>query len=170
MLKSILIGHLGGDAEVKNVNGKEFVTFRIANTDRWTDDAGQVHESTTWVDCVLNGRPKVFEFLKKGQLVFVDGRVSLRVYSSAKDKCMKAGMTINVANIELLGGKSDDVPSRLYTEDGLKEVHVAKYFYSPLDASELGDKPYRLLRSKSGNLFAQDPEGFIKPAEAAGIK
>ena len=57
MLQSTLIGHLGADAECKNANGKEFVTFRVANTDRWTDDAGQVHESTTWVDCIINGKP-----------------------------------------------------------------------------------------------------------------
>lgn len=170
MLKSILIGHLGADAEVQNVNGKEFVSFRIANTDKWTTEAGEVHENITWVDCILNGKPKVFEFLKKGQLVFVDGRVTLRVYSSVKDKCMKAGMTIGVMNIELLGGKSDDVPSRLYTEDGSEEVAVGKFYYSPLDASKLGKKKIRLLRSKSGKLFAQDPEGFIKPAEAAGVK
>ena len=44
MLQAICIGNLGSDAEVKSSNGKEFTTFRIAHTEKWTDDAGQVHE------------------------------------------------------------------------------------------------------------------------------
>lgn len=162
MFIQFLIGHLGADAEVKSANGKDFVTFRIANSEKWTDEAGNVHELTTWVDCIINGKPKVFDFLKKGQLVFVSGYVSLRVYSSAKDKCMKAGMTINVRQIELLGGKSDDVPSTLFTEDGKQQVNVGKYFYSerPKVKGKVNEK--RILISKSGERFEQDPDGWIK--------
>lgn len=162
MLQAMLIGHLGADAESKNTNGNEFITFRIANTDKWTDEAGQVHEQTTWVDCIMNGRPKVFEYLKKGQLVYVSGSVSLRVYSSAKDKCMKAGMTINVRQVELLGGKSDDVPAVLYTEDGQQQVNVGKFFYSNRPNVEGKVNESRVLCSKSGERYIQDPEGWIK--------
>lgn len=161
MLQTTCIGHLGANAECKNANGKEFVTFRIANTDRWTDDAGQVHETTTWIDCILNGKPKVFDFLKKGQQVFIVGSVSLRVYSSAKDKCMKAGLTINVRQIELLGGRPDDVPSLLYTEDGAKEVQVGKYFYSPTVSHENPDKHKTILVAKSGERYVADADGWI---------
>lgn len=161
MLQAMLIGHLGADAESKSTNGNEFITFRIANTDKWTDEAGQVHEQTTWVDCIMNGKPKVFEYLKKGQLVYVAGSVSLRVYSSAKDKCMKAGMTINVRQVELLGGKSDDVPTLLLTEDGKQQVNVGKYFYAPADKSDNGTTKIRVLVSKSGERFIQDHDGWI---------
>lgn len=161
MLQAMLIGHLGADAESKSTNGNEFITFRIANTDRWTDDAGQVHEQTTWVDCIMNGKPKVFDYLKKGQLVYVIGSVSLRVYSSAKDRCMKAGMTINVRQVELLGGKSDDVPSLLYTEDGKEQVHVEKLFYSPAATNEAGNGVGRVLVSRSGERFLHDSEGWV---------
>lgn len=165
MLNASLIGHLGAAAELKSSNGNEFVTFRIANTDRWADNAGQVHENTAWVDCVINGKTKVFEFLKKGQLVYVSGAISLRVYSSAKDRCMKAGMTINVRQIELLGGKSDDVPSLLYTEDGKEEIKVGKYFYSPAATNEAGNAAARILVSRSGRKYVQDVEGWITRKE-----
>ena len=162
MLQAMLIGHLGADAESKSTNGNEFITFRIANTERWSDESGQVHEQTTWVDCIMNGKPKVFEYLKKGQLVYVIGSVSLRVYSSAKEKCMKAGMTISVRQVELLGGKSDDVPSLLFTEDGKEQVHVGKYFFSPAATDEAGNAIERVLCSKSGERFVQDVDGWIK--------
>ena len=162
MLQAMLIGHLGADAEAKSTNGNDFITFRIANTDKWNDESGQVHEQTTWVDCVMNGKPKVLDYLKKGQLVYVAGRISLRVYSSAKERCMKAGLTINVRQVELLGGKSDDVPSLLFTEDGKEQVNVGKYFFSPAAIDEAGQKKSRILCSKSGERFVQDIDGWIK--------
>lgn len=168
MLQSTLIGHLGADAECKNANGKEFVTFRVANTDRWTDDAGQVHESTTWVDCIINGKPKVFDYLKKGQMIYASGAVSLRVYSSAVEKCMKAGLTINVQRIELLGGKTDDVPAKLYTESEGKEVMIMKYFYAPTMQREVSDPEKVVLVSKRGEKYFVDRQGWVcreKPAE-----
>jgi len=165
MLQSILIGHLGADAECKSNNGSEFITFRIANTDKWSDEAGQVHENTTWVDCIMNGKPKVFEFLKKGQLVYVSGSISLRVYSSAKDKCMKAGMTINVKQIELLGGRPDEVPSVLFTEDGKTVIRVGKYFYGPAVLSLPKQEDDFVLVSKQGERFLADKDGFIRKEE-----
>lgn len=167
MLQTSCIGHLGADAECKNANGKDFVSFRIANTDKWTDDAGQVHENTTWIDVIIPGRPKVFEYLKKGQLVYVTGSISLRVYSSPKDKCMKAGLTINAVRIELLGGRSDDVPSILYTEDGAKEIHVGKFFYAPESRSMDGAPTSKILVSKSGERFIADPEGWVKKEQVS---
>ena len=161
MLQTICIGYLGADAECKTANGKEFITFRIANTDKWTDDAGQVHENTIWVDCIMNGKPKVFEYLKKAQLVYVEGSVSLRVYSSPKEKCMKAGMTINVQRIELLGGKSDEVPPILYTEDGQTEVRVGKFFYAPSAAAKDINAETRTLISKSGQRYIADKNGWV---------
>lgn len=168
MLQCTLIGHLGADAECKNANGKEFVTFRVANTDRWTDDAGQVHESTTWVDCIINGRPKVFDYLKKGQMIYVTGSVSLRVYSSAVEKCMKAGLTINVQRIELLGGKADDIPAKLYTESEGKEVMIMKYFFAPTLQREVTDQETVVLVSKRGEKYNVDRQGWVsreKPVE-----
>ena len=39
MLQATLIGHLELMPNAKNNNGKEFITFPIANTEKWTDDA-----------------------------------------------------------------------------------------------------------------------------------
>ena len=162
MLQCSIIGHLGADAEYKNENGREFVVFRIANTDKWTDEAGQKHENTIWVDCIMQGKPKVLEFLKKGQQVYAGGSVTLRVYSSAKDKCMKAGLTVNVRQIELLGGKSDDVPSRLYSEDGTQEVVVNKHFHAPQMVRGAMEAEKLILVSKSGERFLAGRDGFIR--------
>lgn len=161
MLQTILIGHLGADAEQKNVNGKQFATFRVAQTDKWTDEAGQTHESTTWVDCVMNGEPKVLPFLKKGTQVFVIGATSLRVYSSAKDRCMKAGLTINVRQIELLGGKKDDFPSEIYSEDGKETATLNKYYHAPSLQGNATTPEQRVYVDKNGGKYVVDKEGWV---------
>lgn len=167
MLQVSCIGHLGSDASVKSANGKEFTTFRIAHSERWTDDSGQAHDSTTWVDCIISGKASTLEYLKRGQLVYVSGSCSLRCYSSAKDRCMKAGMTINVRSVELLGGKTDDVPSQLTNLTDGKIYNVYKYFHIPEFAAE--DAPLNAVRlqSKSGASFAIEQGGWVKRLEDA---
>ena len=163
MLKTSVIGHIGGDAEFKNANGKEFTTFRVAHTDKWTDDAGQVHEQTAWIDCVMQGKPAVFDYLKKGQQVFAEGSCSLRVYSSAKDRCMKAGLTINVRSIELLGGKADAVPSLLFNANDGTQVDVVKYYCAPSLVRDANSDEWVPLVSRSQARFICDRNGWVQP-------
>lgn len=158
MLVTSIIGYIGADAEFKGDQGHEFVTFRVSHSDRWTDQAGQQHETTQWVDCILNGRPKVAEFLKRGTCVYVSGRLSTRVYSSAKDRCMKAGVTINVNSVELIGGRGDDVPSRLYDEQGVQH-DIKKYYWCDVKGT--------FLMTPQGKRFAVDDSGWVFPLEDA---
>lgn len=56
MIKIEVIGNLGADAQLQEKNGNRFVSFRVANTDKWTDKAtGQIIESTQWISCTMNG-------------------------------------------------------------------------------------------------------------------
>lgn len=163
MLQVSAIGHIGGDAELKASNGKEFITFRIAHTDRWTDEANQVHESTTWIDCIMSGKPAVFEYLKKGQMVFVNGSCTLRIYSSAKERCMKPGLTINVRQIELLGGKTDEIPSVLFDATNGAQIEVKKYFNAPTLVRDEKAPEWLPLVSRSQAQFVADRNGWIQP-------
>lgn len=163
MLQVSAIGHIGGDAQVQSANGREFITFRIAHTDRWTDDAGQVHESTIWVDCIMNGKPAVFNYLKRGTQVYVSGSCSLRVYSSAKDRCMKAGLTINVRQVELLSSKSDDIPSRLWDANDGHEVEITKHYYAAALVRSKKDIEWYPLVSRSNERYIVDRNGWVTP-------
>lgn len=162
MLQTSCIGHIGSDAEVKLSNGREFTTFRIAHTDKWTDDAGQVHESTTWVDCIMQGKPNVIEYLKKGQMVFVSGSTSLRVYSSAKERCMKAGMTINVRQVELLGGKTDEIPNILFDATTGVQLSVKKFYNIQELVRDNTQPEYMPLVSRSQERYIADRNGWVQ--------
>lgn len=163
MFQAKVIGNLGADAEVKSVNGKEFTTFRVAHSDKWTDEKQQVHEVTQWVDCVLNGKPNVVEYLKKGTTVFAEGNATLRTYSSPKDKCLKAGITISVRSIELIGGRVDNVPSILYRADDGTQVQVTKWYYCKELVRDESQPETIPLVSRSSQQFVADRGGFIFP-------
>lgn len=118
MLQVQAIGHLGGDAVVKNADGREFTSFRIAHSQKFTGQDGQTHEQTQWVDCVINGRPNVLPWLVKGQQVFVSGDATLRVYDSEKDRCKKAGLQVRVRVVELVGKRPENGNESNKTSDG----------------------------------------------------
>lgn len=109
MIKMEIIGNLGADAQLQNVNGNTFVSFRIANTDAWTDKAtGEIKKTTQWVSCSLNGNGgNLLQYLKKGTKVFVRGNAQIIVYSSPKTHQMEAGVNLFVREIELCGGPKE---------------------------------------------------------------
>lgn len=159
MLQCTMIGNLGANAEIKAADGREFVTFRIAHNESFTRANGTKSDTSMWVDCTMscqNGRPAVLPYLTRGTSVCVVGNVTLRVYSSEKDRCMKAGMTIHVQKLELIGGAGDSVPRRLYTRDGVM-VEVNKYYHAQTSESVLIDQ--------RGNQFTVAEGGWIAPAQ-----
>lgn len=157
MLKMQVIGNLGADAELHQANGSEFVSFRVAHTESFTNN-GQQTQRTTWVDITWNGNGgNLLQFLKRGAKVFVDGVPTLRVYSSAKDRCWKAGVSIFARSIELCGGTSDPVPRELVTKDG-QLVQINKHFHCPDESTHGG-----ILYDRNLNEYGVDKNGFIIP-------
>lgn len=164
MLKATIIGNLGADCVTKDENGKKFTTFRVAHSEKWTDATGQVHEQTQWVDCIYNDRPKVCDYLVKGTTVCVSGNVRLRCYSSEKARGFVAGMTIQVQSLELIGGKADAVPSRLYDKGGV--MHDVTKFYH-VDVTQLAEP---ILINAQGREFAVDDNGWVMPLSQVPVE
>lgn len=102
MLKVEIIGHIGADLEIKEKDGRKFGTFRVAHSERWKGMDGVLHETTQWIDVLIDTDKAVTMFLKSGTLVYVRGNMSTRIYSSAKDRCNKVGITIRCQEIQLL--------------------------------------------------------------------
>lgn len=109
MIKVEIIGNLGADAQLQVVNGNKFVSFRVANTDKWTDKTtGEISSSTQWISCSLNGDGgALLPYLKKGTKVFVRGNAQFIIYSSAKSHKMEVGVNLFVREIELCGGVAE---------------------------------------------------------------
>ena len=164
MLKVELIGNLGADCEIKESNGSKFVTMRVAHTNKYKKEDGSEVEQTTWVDVTMNNpESKVIPFLKAGVKVFVRGNASLRVYSSQKDRCMKAGLTINAVEVELCGGMSELVPKQLVVPETGALVDVKKYYQADIDTSKFKEDDAGYLNDTKGNRYLLVKGGWVTP-------
>ena len=79
--KAMLIGRLGKDPELRYTkSGGAVANFSIATDSRWKDREGNPQESTEWHNIVVFGRTAdvVQQYLKKGRLVYVEGRLQTR--------------------------------------------------------------------------------------------
>lgn len=76
MLQKIdLIGNLVVDAEIRTgKDGSEYISFRVAVSEHSAEEKNTTYYEVT---CSKSG---VIEYLKKGQQVFVSGRLSLSVH------------------------------------------------------------------------------------------
>lgn len=73
-----LIGRLGKDPESRfTPTGKKVAHFSIAISNRWRDREGEMRESTEWVNVEAWERlgETCQQYLRKGSLVYVDGRL-----------------------------------------------------------------------------------------------
>lgn len=162
MFRAEIIGNLGADASVMESNGSKFVTMRIAHTDAYKDEQGNKHEKTVWVDATMNdAESKLLPYLKQGVKVFVRGNASLRVYSSPKDRCMKAGVTLSVREIELVGGSSDDVPRQLIDPATGMLYESQKYYWINRDNKDMKKDDVMQLVDARGNQYVMNKAGFV---------
>lgn len=158
MLKAEIIGNLGADAQIKTDGGRQYVQFSVADTFKFKRQDGTVVENTNWVSCFMRQVDAgVVPYLKKGAKVFVRGNLELRLFSSEKDRCMKAGATINVQTIELVGGVTDEIPRSLATESG-QLLNVQKLFWA--DIRNITPLPSYLFDTR-GKRYLVDTNGFI---------
>jgi len=80
-----LIGRLGKDPESKfTPTGKKVAHFSLAISNRWKSKDGEAKEYTEWVNVEAWGRlgEVCQEYLKKGSLVFVEGRLKTDKYEN----------------------------------------------------------------------------------------
>jgi len=131
MIKLQVIGNLGKDALVNNVNGKNVINFTVAHTERFKDAQGNQKDRTTWVDCAYwTDRTAVAPYLKKGTQVFVEGQPDVRTYTT-QDGRQGASLTLRVVSVQLLGSKNSDGGSN---EGGGNNYQSAPAYSQPATA------------------------------------
>jgi single-strand DNA-binding protein len=83
-----LLGNLGKDAEIKfTPSGAQVATFSVATERSWKDKStDEWKKETQWTNCVLWGKEKVADQLKKGTKVHVSGRLQTRNYEDKDGK------------------------------------------------------------------------------------
>lgn len=112
-------GNTGRDADQKFMgDSTSLVSFAVAVKSGFGDNA-----ATTWVNCKFWGKRSegVFPYLKKGQLVGVNGELTLREYDKKDGSGKGSSLEVRVNDLTLLGKKGDTQPS-----DAVDEHNEAK--------------------------------------------
>lgn len=125
MQKIMIIGIIGKDAEVKQVNDKYLLSFSVACSTKI-----KTEYKTTWYKVVSfsDSKPNLAEYLKKGTTVFVEGEPKINTYTN-KDGITESNFEIIFPKIQLISGSKKEeqqqaptpvqqqTPSVIYTED-----------------------------------------------------
>ena len=104
-----LIGHLGRDPEVRYTpEGTAVAKLAVATNQTWKDKDGERQERIEWHRVVLFGKVAEIaaEYLKKGSLVYLQGRLQTRKWQ-AEDGQDRYTTEIVAERMKMLGGKGE---------------------------------------------------------------
>ncbi len=107
--KVILIGNLGKDPEIRNLeSGAKVANFPIATTEFYKGKDGNRVEQTEWHNIVLwNNLAELAEkYLKKGNSVYIEGRIRTRSWDD-KDGVKRYTTEIMGNQMTFLGGPKE---------------------------------------------------------------
>jgi len=101
MIVTIFTGNIGSVKPVAQVGDSKVLNFTVAADKHFTAKSGDKVTETTWFECALWNREKVFPFLTKGTQVTIQGDISARAYiDKENDKKALAVLTCTVDTVE----------------------------------------------------------------------
>lgn len=112
MLVVEIIGNIGNDAQVKDFNGKKYIAFNVAHSEKFKNQQGVETERTTWVSVLKPGESGIVQYLRKGTPVFVRGELSFKQFQDSGHN-WQVGVNCLAREVQLLpGGKRDQNPQQ----------------------------------------------------------
>lgn len=105
-----LIGHLGQNPDVKNLNsGKKLTRLSLAVNESYKNEQGERINETQWHNITVWGKQAELaeKLLRKGSEVAIEGKLSNNSYVD-KDGVKRYTTEIVLSEFLLLGGKKQD--------------------------------------------------------------
>ena len=112
--KVILIGHVGKDPEVFQMqSGDKNAKFSLATSETYKNNQGEKVTNTEWhnIVCWKKLAEIVEQYVKKGMMVYVDGKIKTRSYDN-KEGVKVYTTEIMADSVQMLGNKSDNHTSQ----------------------------------------------------------
>lgn len=100
-----ITARLTGDAKVNTLKDeRQIVNFNVAVNDSYrTKGISEIKKITTYIHCFYWLKPAITQYLTKGTLVELHGRIGVNAYKDMQGE-PKASLTFHVSNIKLHGG------------------------------------------------------------------
>lgn len=102
--KVILVGNITRDAEVRTVGQSQVARFGLATSNKYRNSQGETVEETEFHNVEYWGNSGVFQYLKKGQQVFVEGSIKTDKWSDQQGN-EKSAVKIKAVSVQLLGSR-----------------------------------------------------------------
>jgi len=104
-----IIGHIGQDAEVKDLGTNQVINFSVAVSESYINKTtNEKVTNTTWFECAKWGNnTSIAQYLKKGTQVYISGKVNNRAWQNESGE-IKVVNGILINQIELLGSKQNN--------------------------------------------------------------
>jgi single-strand DNA-binding protein len=105
--KAIILGNLGKDPELRYTpSGQAVTSLSVATTDKFKDKSGVQQSRTDWHNVVCWGRLAEIarDYLKKGNPVYIEGRIQYRSYDD-KEGIKRYRTDIVATGMQLLGSR-----------------------------------------------------------------
>ena len=110
--KVILVGILGQDPEGRfTPQGTAVTNLSVATNESWKDQNGDTQEKTEWHRVVMYGKmaETANEYMKKGQMVYVEGRLHTREWED-QTQVKRRTTEIRCDSFTMLGRRGDASP------------------------------------------------------------
>ncbi|HOJ30572.1 MAG TPA: single-stranded DNA-binding protein [bacterium] len=124
--KVFLIGRLTRDPEMRYTpSGSAVTSFGLAVNREYTTKDGDKREEPCFVNLVVWGKRAeiCYEYLKKGSLIFVEGRLNYRQWETS-DKEKRSTLEVNVENFQFLDKSLPEIKGEMVNgtkNEGFKE-------------------------------------------------
>ena len=120
--KVILVGNLGQDPESRfTPQGTAVTNLSVATNESWKDQNGDIQDRTEWHRVVMYGRmaETAVEYMRKGQMVYVEGRLNTREWED-QNQVKRKTTEIRCDNFTMLGRRGDGTPQNSGTGNSEK--------------------------------------------------
>lgn len=124
MIKLTLLGHLGQDASVNNVNGKTVINFSVAHSEKYKNKDGLEVNRTIWCSCAYwTERVNLAMYLKKGTQIYLEGFPEAKTYKNSNTNEVMPQLAVRVATVQLLssGNKTESTQQPQNNTDFLSQ-------------------------------------------------
>ncbi|OQB44241.1 MAG: Single-stranded DNA-binding protein [Parcubacteria group bacterium ADurb.Bin159] len=132
--KAIILGNVTKDPQMRTTpNGQNVCSFSVATNRYWKDKDGNSQKEPEFHNVVCWGRLAEIasSYLKKGGLVYIEGRLQTRSWDDKTKDGVKHSRTEIVAEKLQLGPRpsgaiepSEDKPEEIKEEEGEEEIDV----------------------------------------------
>ena len=150
-----LLGNLGADPDLRMTNGGQaLLTLRIATNESYMDQKNERKQRTEWHRVTIWGRrgESLAKILKKGDSLFIEGRLSTRTFEKNGEK--RYSTDIIASNVLLPGANRAPMTER---QAELSRSH------RPVSKPRPGD---RAVSAPRGNVDDYDDYGDLQQPEA----